>query len=204
MKPSLWWSNDLRSSWRNFDHFFWYKTSWKKTVFRVAFHWFSKEIVFSPNQKEPFHLPESTKRFLNPEGRETPEAKPVIRSWDLSRVHCRFYLKMASHHPSFILKLCSLAIPLTLGGGGFIMVVEDGMNDHDGFSERKIIQQIGHFWWDDVNFRMLFMTCSLFESRHWSNQTSKGGKLLVRITDTWSFRNAVFGDIFAFFSQNWT
>lgn len=64
-----------------------------------------------------------------------------------------------------------------------------------------MIQQIGHFWWDDVNFRMLFMTCSLFESRHWSNQTSKGGKLLVRIADTWSFRNAVFGDIFAFFHK---
>lgn len=48
---------------------------------------------------------------------------------------------------------------------------------------------------------MLFMTCSLFESRHWSNQTSKGGKLLVRITDTWSLRNAVFGDILAFFHK---
>jgi len=31
---------------------------------------------------------------------------------------------MVSHHPSFTLKLCSLAIPVTLGG--LTQVVEDG------------------------------------------------------------------------------
>lgn len=51
-EANLWWSNDLRSSWRNFDHFFWYKTSWKKQFSGShSFVDFPKEIVFSPTKK---------------------------------------------------------------------------------------------------------------------------------------------------------
>ena len=135
---------------------------------------------------EKIHLRHPTEIF---ESWEVPEAKPVIRSWDLSRVHCRFYLKMESHHPSFTLKLCSLAIPLErldLGNETvhLKMVPEDGMK-MAYFLRGKMIQKMGNFRDMTSNSRMAFWcNGSLFESKHWSNQTSWGGKLL------WSFRHA--------------
>lgn len=108
---------------RNFDDFFDIKQA-EQTVFKGRIEFIFQGNSILPKQKNRSTFLSPQKGSSNPEGRETPEAKLVIRSWDLSRVHCRFYLKMVSHHPSFILKLCSLAIPVTLGG--LTQVVEDG------------------------------------------------------------------------------